>query len=81
MTSLTLKNVPAKLMKRLRSDAVKDRRSLNQQVLYVLERALEAPGTSASRLDKWRASVTDWAGMEEALEGIEDRSPPRDVEL
>ena len=40
MASLTLKGIPAQLMKRLREVADLERRSLNQQAILILERAL-----------------------------------------
>ena len=46
MTSLTLKGIPDTVMERLRDRARKERRSLNQQAILILERALadERPG-------------------------------------
>lgn len=41
MPSLTLKNIPRDVMERLRSLAGKERRSLNQQAILLLEQALE----------------------------------------
>ena len=40
MTSLLVKNVPEALKRRLRAEANRDRRSMNQQVLLILEQAL-----------------------------------------
>jgi len=40
MSSLTLKGIPDPLMERLRDRARKERRSLNQQAILILERAL-----------------------------------------
>ena len=41
MSSLTLKGIPDEVMKRLRSLAEKERRSLNQQAIFLLEQALD----------------------------------------
>jgi len=41
MASLTLKKIPEDVMERLRSVAEKERRSLNQQAIRLLETALE----------------------------------------
>ena len=41
MASLTLKKIPEDVMERLRSLAEKERRSLNQQAILLLERALD----------------------------------------
>ena len=40
MASFTIKNVPDDLLSRLRGRASEERRSLNQQILYLLESAL-----------------------------------------
>lgn len=40
MSSLTLKGIPDPVMQRLRDRARKERRSLNQQAILILERAL-----------------------------------------
>ena len=42
MPSLTLKNIPDELMDELREVAEQERRSITQQVLYMLEQALAA---------------------------------------
>ena len=42
--TLTLRKVPAVLHDRLKSRALRNRRSLNQEVLALLEGALDAPG-------------------------------------
>lgn len=41
MSSLTLKGIPDEVMERLRNLAEKERRSLNQQAILLLERALD----------------------------------------
>lgn len=40
MPSLTLKNIPDELMDELREVAEQERRSITQQVLYMLEQAI-----------------------------------------
>lgn len=40
MASLTLKGIPEELLEELRADAERERRSLNQQAIYMLEQAL-----------------------------------------
>lgn len=40
MPSLTLKNIPDELMVELREAAEEERRSITQQVLYMLEQAI-----------------------------------------
>lgn len=41
MASLTLKNVPDVLLSSLREAAEKDRRSLTQEIIYLLDQALQ----------------------------------------
>ncbi len=60
MTTITLKNVPELLRVALRTRAKANRRSLNQEVLYCLERSVEKnAGGPESRIDEqgreWRA--------------------------
>lgn len=43
MAAITLKNVPEGLLGQLRDRAELDRRSLNQEILYLLEEALKVP--------------------------------------
>jgi plasmid stability protein len=42
MATMTLKNVPEKLVERLKLEARENRRSLNQEALLRLERSLES---------------------------------------
>ncbi|HVT89681.1 MAG TPA: hypothetical protein VHD56_12565 [Tepidisphaeraceae bacterium] len=39
MAAILIKNVPEKLKNRIKKDAVKNRRSMNQQILMLLEKA------------------------------------------
>lgn len=56
MASITLKNVPEGLRERLRRRALKNRRSLNQEVLYCLEQAVDENGCSSdSAVEETRA--------------------------
>ena len=41
MSTLTLKQVPESLLERLRAEAQRQRRSVNQQALYLLEQTLD----------------------------------------
>jgi antitoxin FitA len=43
MATLTIKNIPTELYERLKESAAQDRRSLNNQVIVCLERALRSP--------------------------------------
>lgn len=69
MASLTLKNVSDKLLKALRKAAEGDRRSLNQEVLHLLEEALRerkagsvpAPRQDAqAQIEAWRKLAGKW---------------------
>ena len=46
MPSLTLKGIPEEMLARLRQRAEAERRSLTQQTLHLLERALDEPRPS-----------------------------------
>ncbi len=48
--SMTLKGIPESLLSRLREEADRERRSLNQQAILLLERALERPTRSFGEL-------------------------------
>ena len=88
MASLTLKNLPDHLLDLLRDRADKDRRSLNQQAIYLLERALlEAdPMIEAQRqTDEWTQLAGLWESDLTPQEEIDmiyaSRSAGRDIEL
>lgn len=63
MPSLTLKNVPEPLLDKLRDRASSDRRSLNQEVLYLLEEALWRSPRDASIEEEIRAQVEVWSRL------------------
>jgi len=65
MLNLTLKNIPVALHARLKASAVANRRSLNREILALLEARLEAP-------------VADVAAELRALEEMVDSLPPVD---
>lgn len=50
MTSITLKNVPRPLYERLKASAERNRRSLNQEAIVSLERALGPQAVDAEEL-------------------------------
>jgi plasmid stability protein len=43
MASLTIKGIPPELLEQLRTRAARHRRSLNSEVLHLLERSVDAP--------------------------------------
>lgn len=64
MPSLTLKDVPEELLARLRSAAARERRSLNQEALVLLEGGLGALESAEERarrqVEAWRALAGGW---------------------
>ncbi len=50
MPAVLLKNVPPQLHRRLKQQAAQNRRSMAQETLLVLERALAIPGAEAAEL-------------------------------
>ena len=46
--NLTLKNIPAELHARLKASAVANRRSLNREILALLEAQIEAPSVDVA---------------------------------
>ncbi len=87
MASLTVKNIPAPLLRALRKSAETNRRSLNQQVIHLLATALGSSpeSTSAERerqIAQWRKLVGRWessAADEEDLTAT--RTTGRKVDL
>lgn len=62
MPSLTLKDIPPKLLTRLRSAAARERRSLNQEVILLVERGLAERETAEERAARQVAAWRDLAG-------------------
>ncbi len=63
MPTLTLRDVPAEVLNRLRRRAAEERRSLNQEAIHLLDLALRAellsPAAQADawmRLARWKSS-------------------------
>jgi len=95
MPSLTIKDIPDPLLARLRERAATDRRSLNREVIHLLDRALaEAPVAPASsalaerveaQARAWQALAGRWDSDRAPAEEIGDlyaaRTPGRPVEL
>ena len=92
MATVTLKNVPEDLLDRLRKLATTERRSLNQQILYLLESA-EDPEERQQRLKAeaerqtgaWRRLSGRWQSGESVQEEITriyaSRTKGREIEL
>jgi plasmid stability protein len=92
MPSLTLKNLPDDLLRALRKAADKDRRSMTQEIIHLLELALgraerprhRPPGVEA-QLAAWRKLAGKWQSDEDrATEGgrlMARRTRGREVDL
>lgn len=89
MPSITLKDVPAELLTRLRTVAARERRSINQEALVLLEGGLAARETASERaqrqVDAWRALAGSWVSDRPLEDEIADiyaaRTVGRDVDL
>ncbi|OGV72069.1 MAG: hypothetical protein A3K19_08255 [Lentisphaerae bacterium RIFOXYB12_FULL_65_16] len=95
MPNLTIRNIPAAVMGRIRALSAVDRRSLNSEILVLIERGLECdrpeasrPGTipdAATQLELWRHLCGAWqderSGAEIAADIRAHRTPGRAVEL
>jgi antitoxin FitA len=57
MPSLTLKNVPEAVMKRLRAQAAARRRSINSEAITLLETGVQATPTDPESLLAWIRSA------------------------
>ncbi len=92
MASLTLKNLPDDLLRALRKAADKDRRSVTQEIIHLLEsalgRAARSPPRSAdagAQLAAWRKLAGKWESdvdrSTEARRLMERRTPGREVDF
>lgn len=89
MSSITLKDVPEELLIRLRAAAARERRSLNQEALVLIEGGLAARETAEERarrqVDAWRALAGGWVSdraFEDEVAGLyAARTAGRDVDL
>ena len=95
MPSLTIKDIPDLLLTRLRHRAVIDQRSLNREVIHLLDRVLsEAPvaplsdalaGRIEAQVRAWQTLAGRWDSDRELAEEIGElyaaRTPGRPVDL
>lgn len=80
MPSLTIKDIPDPLLTRLRQRAATDRRSLNDEVIHLLDRVLsEAPASleSAALAERIEAQVRAWQTL--AGRWDSDREPADEI--
>ena len=88
MPSITLKDVPEELLARLRAAAARERRSLNQEALVLIEGGLGALETAPERarrqVEAWRAIAGGWESERTLEDEITDvyaaRTVSRDVD-
>jgi plasmid stability protein len=70
MPTLTLRDVPAEVLKRLRRRAAEERRSLNQEAIHLLDLALRAEMLSpAAQADAWMR-LAPWKSSKSAKQEI-----------
>ena len=72
MTTITIKNIPLDVYERLKRRAKANRRSINQEVIAVIERALEIPpidvDSTLKRAHKIRELTAQYRLQDEELE-------------
>lgn len=80
MTSLTIKNIPDELYERLKQSAAANRRSLNSEVIYYLERMLPRQPRDVeeimARVKVVQEGVPDYTVTPEELEEIINEGRP-----
>lgn len=82
MPALTLKGVPEDIMDRLRDLAEAERRSLNQQAILLLERALaEEPSSFRRAYRQFRTTHGSSPLSSSDVEGLRDATTGRPVDL
>jgi plasmid stability protein len=74
MTTLTIKNLPSELYTRLKTQAKKNHRSINSEVIAVLEQALSIPPidveATLERTSKLRELTADYVVSAEEIENM-----------
>jgi len=82
MASITLKGLPDKLKGRLEEMAERERRSLNQQAILLLERAVREDPTGFDRTYRRFRKRRGPTPLEEGdLEGLRSEGAGREVDL
>ncbi len=94
MASFTIKNIPPELLESLRTRASRERRSLTQEIIYLLEKAalsdsqasrLHAENETELQCAAWTELAGRWrsnkASEDEIAEIYAARSPGREVNL
>lgn len=87
MASLTIKNLPDSVLRDLRRAAERDRRSLTQEIIYLLDVALRgrsrATTANETQLTAWRELAGKWESEDagDADRIAKRRTPGREVDL
>ena len=94
MANLTLRNIPEHLLERIRSLSIAERRSLNNEILVLLERALreysagewEDPRSTdeiIAEIKRLREEDRTWGAfsLAQALRGLEEEIPYTEADL
>jgi plasmid stability protein len=91
MPSITIRNIPEDLMERIRALSRKERRSINSEILVLLEKALAYANKADPSADPelqvkiWEELSGRWEDSRSTEEIIDDiysrRTPGREVEL
>jgi len=82
MAALTLKGIPEEVMERLRALADTERRSLNQQAILLLERAVaEQPASFGTAYEQFREQRGPSPLNDEDLDRLRSEDPGREVRL
>ena len=82
MASITLKGLPGELKDRIQEMADRERRSLNQQAIYLLERAVrQEPEGFEGAYQRFREKRGPSPLEESDLEGLRSEETGREVDL
>lgn len=82
MSALTLKGIPEDVMDRLRALAETERRSLNQQAILLLERAVaEQPDSFGTAYRRFREQHGPSPLADSDLDDLRSEEPGREVHL
>lgn len=95
MASITVRNIPDEILKRIRALSAVERRSINNEILVILEKGTFSEYeeklhrrkylSKSTQMDIWRRLLGTWEDNRSAKEIIEDiyshRTSGRDVQL
>ncbi len=94
MSSVTIKDIPDDLLQRVRARAVADKRSMNKEVIHLLEVSLSSDRTERSvqvrnqataQVNAWSKLAGRWISDRDVADEIHDiyagRTQGRDIDL